>query len=191
MSYTPVPHTHIFPNRSKAMRYLRDYKVHLQERAKLLEADIMALGPEYREPVAYIVAAMAQNCGHFWAKHMDLGSDGLGRGMVIHHFDLDEDLMDAYEARFGEDAIEGAGRWILKRLHGESSIFVSWAIGHIRFHEDTHLTVLENRILFHLVDREFEAVLSHHRWDHPDCIHYYVAGGKKTNQVAVGYGGRF
>lgn len=187
MDLYPLPDDHVLPTRSAAMRYLRAYKAHLRGRASLLEADVLALGPELREPVAYMVDALARNCGHFWAKHLDLGANNIGRGMVIHHLDLDEDLMDAYETRFGEDAVEEAAKWLLRRLHGESSIFVAWALGPIRFREESHLTVLEDRILFHLVDREFTAVLSHPRWNHPDCTHFYVKGGKAKKMVPHGH----
>lgn len=186
MTRLALPPDHVFRNRTAALRHIKQYKRHLRGRAEKLEADILALPSAEREPVAYIVDALARNCGHFLAKHLDLGKNNVGKGMVIHHFDIDEDLMDAYEARFGEELVEGAGRWLLKRLHGETSIFVAWALGPIHFQEESHLTVLEDRILFHLVDREFVAILSHAQHTHPDCIRYYVRGGQRKSLRPLG-----
>jgi hypothetical protein len=173
--FTPPP-SQVFRTRSEAMSFLKQYKRHLRSRADLLEADVLGLGPDLREPVAYIVDALARNCGHFAAQNISVGPGNLGKGMTIDHFTVDDDLMDAYEDRFGEAAIEDAGRWLLRRLHGESSIFVAWAVGPIRFPDESHAEVLEDRLLFNLVDRDFVAVFSHHQWNHPECRRFYVKG---------------
>jgi hypothetical protein len=187
MATYPLDPSYVIPKRSVAMRYLKSYKAHLRERAAKLTEDILALDDDLREPVAFMAEALAQNLGHFWAKHIETGANGIGRGMIIHHVDFDDDVLDAYEARFGEEALEEAAKWILVRLDGETAVFVSWALGPIRFKQESHLTVLEDRILFNLLRREFEAVLSHKDWRDPDCVHYLVKGGQVKRGAPVGH----
>lgn len=186
MDPIPPPPSHVFRTRSKAMRYLKDYKRHLQRRGEMLQADVLGLDGPLREPVAYIIDALARDCGHFAARNISVGPGNLGKGMTIDHFTVDDDLMDAYEDRFGEAAVEDAGRWLLRRLHGESSIFVAWAVGPIRFPDESHEEVLEDRLLFHLGDRAFVAVFSHHQWNHPDCRRFYLPGRKPRLLRPVG-----
>ena len=186
MSDYPLDPSRVLRNRSSAMRYLKTYKVYLRKQATALGEDILALGEDLREPVAFLVDALAQDCGNFWAKNIETDENGIGRGLVIHHVDFDDDVVDAYEARFGEDALERAAEWILKRLNGETSILVSWALGPIQFQESDNLTALEDRISFNLRTRAFESVLSHQDWSHPDCIHYHVKGGKSKKGQPFG-----
>jgi len=175
----PPPDSLIFTKRSEAMRYLKFFKRDLQHRSEYVAADVLAIEGSLREPVAYICEALAQGHAHFDGTHGRVDERGLGHDMNIGHLELDEDLADAYETRFGEDAIEEAGHWLMKRLQGESSMMISWALAPIRFPDEKHSLVLEHRIMFDLRTRDFRAVVSHARWDHPDSIQFLVAGGKR------------
>lgn len=184
----PLDDTRILRKRSEAMRYLRSYKQHMKARAEKFVADVLAIEGELREPVAYVCDALAQGCAHFEGKHMKTDARGLGHGMIVEHVDIDEELLDAYIARFGEDLIEQAAQWVLRRLRGESSILVSWALGPIRFPQGKgrHQNVLEHRLLFNLESRKFEAVISHPSWNHPDCTHYLMDGSTRKGARPVG-----
>ena len=161
------------------MGYLKEYKQHLKSRAEALTADILAIEGDLRAPVAYLVESLAQNAGNFWARSHVEGKSGIGKGLSIYHLDLDDDVMDAFENRFGEELVEQSAAWILERLKDESAIFVSWAIGPILFEEGNHRSALENRVLFNLNTRKFEAVLSHENFRDPKCVHYLMEGGTR------------
>ena len=171
----------IFRSRPEAMRYLKSYKRGLRDSARALTKDIMSLGPGLVEPVAYLAEALSRGRGNFWAEHMTIRGDTLGRGVEIKYIDLDDDVFDSLDARFGEDAVEAAGNWLLGRLNGETAVFTSWAVAPIHFEQANHTTALDNHVLFHLRDRRFEAVLSHMNWESPECLHYYLKGSKRSS----------
>jgi hypothetical protein len=178
----PLPDTTVIKRRSDAMRYLKAFKRDMKTRAELIVSDVLAIEGELREPVAYVCDALAQGCAHFDGSHMRTDDRGLGHGMQVEHLDIDEDLLDVYIERFGEDTIEEAAHWLLRRLKGESSMLISWALGPIRFPDGKHSQVLQHRILFDLETRSFKAVLSHLEWGHPDCTQYLVDGGKRKGK---------
>jgi hypothetical protein len=175
----PLEPDYVLKSRSEAMRYLKLAQRDLRQRGEKLQADILSLEDPLRICVAFLVEALAQGQGHFDAKYIQKNQLGLGIGMRVEHFDIDEEILDALEERFGVDAIEDAGHWILKRLQEEDCVFISWALGEVRFIEGQHRMVLENRLLFVLESRKFRAVLSHANWQHPDCIEYLIDGGQK------------
>lgn len=184
----PMPDSEVLRRRSDAMRYLKLFKRHTKARAERFVADVLAIEGDLREPVAFVCDALARGCAHFEGQHLKTDKLGLGHGMKVEHVDIDEDLLDAYIDRFGEDPIEEAARWILRRLQGESSILVSWALGPIRFPvgKGRHHNVLEHRVLYNLEERRFQAVLSHPQWNHPECQHFLVDGGTRKRARPVG-----
>jgi hypothetical protein len=185
---TPVlPDDKIFRSRPEAMRYLKAYKKGMRDSARALTRDITSLGPDLLLPVAHLAEALSRGWGNFHAEHMSIqGDDGLGRGMVIKYIDLDDDVFDAFDNGFGEDVVEAAADWLLRRLQGETAVFTSWALGPVHFNQAGHVTALDNRILFHLRARRIEAVLSHMDWADPACLHYYLKGSKRSNITPLG-----
>lgn len=165
----PVDPDYIIRSQSEARKYARLAKRHFRDLARDLVKDIETLDNSLQFPVAYMCEVLSKNLGQLTARYIETDTRGYGHGMEVHNIDIDEEITDALADRFGEEAIEEAGQWLLRRLHGHPAAFVSWALGPVLF-EDVKAnspTVLENRILFDLKERKWVAVCSHHQWDHP------------------------
>lgn len=170
----PVDPDYIIKSKSEARKYVRLAKQHFRSLARDLVSDIEKLDSSLTMPVAWVCDVLSQNLGQMTARNIKTDRKGYGHGMEVHNIDIDEEVTDALADRFGDDAIEEAGQWLLKRLHGHPAAFVSWALGPVIFEgvEGRSPTVLENRILFDLENRKWVAVCSHHQWDHPEGTVY-------------------
>lgn len=182
MIHYPLDAQVVLRNRSEAMRYFKLAQRSLAHRAEVLQADVLALEEPLRTATAFIIEALSRDCAHFDAKYLDTDAVGLGHGIGIDHLDINEDWVDAMEGRWGTEIVEESGWWLLQRLQPEPAIFISWALGEIRFPENNNRMVLEDRILYDMSRRNFWAVLSHQDWHDPACVEFYLGGGKKERR---------
>jgi len=172
----PAPEDHIIRTRQEARKYKQAFEAHLKETAGAFTQDLLAVDdPTLREAVAYMCEALAQRHGHLDARTAN-SQGNYSRDLEFFHLDLDEDLADAYDARFGEEMVEEAALWIFDWIRENQPLtaFVPWALGQIHIRGTNAGKVLEERVLFDLNTCKPVKVYSHHDWQHPHCKTFRV-----------------